>query len=42
MESQQVPGTIVDGNCTDSEGVEEMETDDSMTKKVEKALLEMT
>jgi len=37
MESQQVPGTTVDEDCIDSEGVEEMDTDDSMKKKVKKS-----
>lgn len=36
IESQQVPGTTVDEKCIDSEGVDEMETDDSIKKKVKK------
>ena len=37
-ESQQVPGTTVDENCIDSEGVEEMETDDSIKEKVKNTI----
>lgn len=36
IESQQIPGTTVDEKCIDSEGVDEMETDDSTKKKVKK------